>query len=46
MRPILTIALTVMPASARAAAITISSFCNDAVGFAAVTSAAAAANTT
>jgi hypothetical protein len=42
MRPILTIALTVRPASARAAAITSSSFCSDAVGFAAAASAATA----
>jgi len=41
MRPILTIALTVRPASASAAAITINSFCSDAVGFAVTASAAA-----
>ena len=44
MRPIRTIALTVRPASASAAAITTSSFCNDAVGFAGAGSAAAAGN--
>ena len=41
MRPIRTIALTVRPASARAAAITINSFCSEAVGFAGAASAAA-----
>jgi hypothetical protein len=42
-RPILTIALTVRPASASAAAITSNSFCSDAVGFAADVSAAVSA---